>query len=531
MRSRSVLPTIAVALVLLAEAAVGAAGTLRLAIHTDEATLTPYTYVFGYPGYYAMKLIYDSLFELDRDNLPRPWLVREYELSPDDLVWTLSLRTDVKWHDGQPFTAEDVKFTYEYFRTHRHSRFTSSIARTLDRVEVVDPYTVRMYLKRPDPAFLFAPLADVPILPQHIWKDVEDPRNFAINVGTGPYKLVEFKPGQVYVLEGNPDYFKGKPYFDRIIMPIITEPSTLFAALKAGQIDAASLSLNPELVSQFRAIPGLEVAQGAGYALTLLQINNKEFPLNIEEFRQALAHAIDPQYLVDTVLLGYGTAALPGFFHPRSPWCNRKVPRYDGGLERAAAILDELGFVDSDGDGIREDPSGNDLTLEILVYSGRPLRIRTAEIISSWLKEIGLRAPVRALDAATVDSLVWPEFDVRKGRHYDLAMWGWSAPLQFNPWKPLLLFHSDPEEGVLNIGGYANPQVDALIDQLYVTTDMAKARELVYRLQELVADDVPFIPLYFADGLYAYRPSAHDRWVFIKGVGIFNKLSLVEVEG
>ncbi|MGY4707453.1 ABC transporter substrate-binding protein [Candidatus Bipolaricaulota sp. J31] len=520
-----------IAVLLVSAGTVGAAGTLRLAIHTDESTLTPFTYVFGYPGYYALKFIYDSLFELDRDNIPRPWLVEDYTVSDDGLVWTLRLREGVRWHDGEPFTADDVKFTYDYFRAHRHSRFTTPIARALERVEVVDAHTVRMYLKKPDPAFIFAPLADVPILPEHVWRGVEDPSGLTENVGTGPYRLVEYRPGQAYVLEGNPDYFKGEPYFDRIVMPIITEPSTLYTALKSGQVDAASMGLSPELVPQFTAVPGLKVVRGPGYALTLLQINNGRFPLDDKRFRQALAHAIDTQYLVDTVLLGYGTAALPGFFHPSSPWCNPDVPRYEGGPERAAAILEELGFLDRDGDGIREAPDGSALSLEILVYSGRPLRIRTAEIISSWLAEAGLRAPVRALDAATVDSLVWPEFDVRKGRDYDLAMWGWSAPLQFNPWKPLLLFHSDPDVGVLNIGGYSNPEVDALIEELYVTTDMEAVREKVFRLQELVAEDVPFIPLYFADGIYAYWPEAHDRWVFVKGVGIFNKLSLVALEG
>ena len=517
--------------VALLSGAADAAGTLRLAIHTDESTLSPYTYVFGYPGYYALKFIYDSLFELDRENIPRPWLVESYDVSEDGLTWTLVLRRDVRWHDGVPFTARDVAFTYDYFRAHRQSRFTSAIARALDRVEVVDDYTVRMYLRKPDPAFIFAPLADVPILPEHLWNDVENPRAFAGTVGTGPYKLVEIRPGQAYILEGNPDYFRGKPYFDRIVMPIITDPNTLYTALRAGQIDAASQGLSPELVPQFKAIPGIEVVRGPGYALTLLQINNERYPLNLKKFRQALAYAIDPQYLVDTVLLGYGTAGTPGFFHPSSPWANPAVPRYEGGPERAAAILEGLGFVDRDSDGFRETPEGDELTLEILVYSGRPLRIRTAEIISSWLAEAGIRAPVRALDAATVDSLVWPEFDVRKGRDYALAIWGWSASLQFNPWKPLPLFHSDPNVGVLNIGGYKNPEVDALIEEFYVTAGLDAVREKVFQLQELIAEDVPFIPLYFADGIYAYWPKVHDAWVFVKGVGIFNKLSLVESEG
>jgi peptide/nickel transport system substrate-binding protein len=387
-----------------------------------------------------------------------------------------------------------------------------------------------MHLKGIDPAFLFAPLADVPILPKHLWQDVTDPDGFINNIGTGPYKLVEYRPGELYRLEGNPNYFKGKPYFDQIIMPIITDPTTLYTALKAGQIDSATRSLSPELVAEFEVIAGLEVVRGAGYAVTLLQINNERYPLSLKEFRQTLAYTIDLQYLVDTILLGYGTAGNPGFFHPNSPWHNPEVTRYERDLEKANAILDELGFIDQDGDGFRERPDGERLELELLVYAHTPLRIRTAEIISSWFAEIGLRVSVKALDATTVDSLVWPDFDVRKGRDYDMSMWGWSAGVQFDPWGPLRLYHSDFDKGVLNISGYKNEEVDSLANQMYVTTDMEEIKRLIFKVQELVAENLPFIPLYFADGLYAYWPKAHDRWVFIKGVSIFNKLSLVELE-
>jgi peptide/nickel transport system substrate-binding protein len=150
---------------------------LRLAITGDEGTLTPYTYVTGYPGYELMTLIYDQLFLMDEELVPRPWLAVGLEIV-DDVVYVLELREGVRWHDGEPFTADDVAFTIAYYQTHPMGRFTSSANRVID-VQVEGVSSVTLMLDGPDATFVEAVLADLPILPRHLWQGVEEPRAIA----------------------------------------------------------------------------------------------------------------------------------------------------------------------------------------------------------------------------------------------------------------------------------------------------------------------------------------------------------------
>ena len=528
---RIVTLVLAVGLLLGGLAAVGeAGGTIRIATHLDSLNLTPYNYVTGTPGYRKMTLVYDSLLYGNADNIPQPWLAETAELSEDGLVWTFKLHEGIEWHDGEPFTAYDVKFTYEYYRQYPMGRFLGPIERAVDRVWAVDDYTVVMYLKQADPAFRFD-LVDIPILPMHIWKDITDPDNAldpAISIGTGPYKLVTWREAELYRFESNPGYFKGEPRFDTIIMPVILDQTAMFTALKVGEIDATTLALTAELVAGFEAVDGLEIATGPGFRSTILVFNNELYPLDIREFRQALAYAVDPQDLADTLLLGYGAVGNMGYYHPATPWFNPATEQYEQDFDAANAILDNLGFFDVDGDGMRETPAGEQILLPILCYSGRPLRIRSAEIISAWFAEIGVNAPAQAMDFTSLDNLVWPGFDVREGRDYAMAMWGWSPSSMFTPWGPTKMMHSDPDDGWLNIVAFSDPDVDEVCDRMFTTGDQVELEAIVDEFQVLVADGVPFITLFYGDQIFAYWADAHDAWVFRKGEGIHDKLSMID---
>jgi peptide/nickel transport system substrate-binding protein len=498
--------------------------SLRLAILADEGTLTPYTYVMGYPGMELVMLIYDALFIMDQNNLPQPWLVEKFTASEDAKIWTVTLRNGVKFQDGQPLTTADVEFTYKYFTKNPKPRFTSPL-KIIDKIEVADARTIKFTLKKSDPAFPLRPLADVPILPKHVWEKAADPKAVAA-MGTGPYSLVEYKPEQYYKLKANAAYFRGKPRMAEIIIPIIKDPTSMFTALKSGEIHLAAKGLSPELVTQFQNLPGVKVVTGPGYSTTLLQLNDTRYPLDQREFRQALALAIDQDYLVKTVLLGQGTAGNPGFMHPKGPWANTSL-KSEVDRKRAQALLDKLGFVDRNGDGRRETPKGDKLELTMLVYASNPLRLRTAEIISGWFTELGVKTAVKALDPTTVDSLVWPDFDVAKGRDYDLSMWGWSPSMQQEPGRLAELYHSNPAIGNVNIGGFKSAPVDALAEQLLVTVDLTKRKELAQKLQAVLAQEVPHIVLYYEDGAYVYRSDAYDGYTYVKGLGIVSKWSFI----
>lgn len=502
--------------------------SLKVGITKDENGLNPYTYVTGYPGLDLVNLLYDTLFNLDEENQPVPWLVKDYKVSEDGLTYELTLHDNVKWHDGKPLTADDVKFTIEYFIKYPKSRFTNPL-KTIKSIEVSGATGITLNLSQADPNFIIQPLADLPILPQHIWSEVSTPDDETNALGSGPYILEEHKSGQYYKMKSNNDYFKGAPPINELIFPIIEDTTAMYNALQAGELDAISSSISPELVEQFSSNPALKVVRGPGYSTSLFQINAEKYPMTETAFRQAIDYAIDKENLVNTVLLGYAEVGSPGFIHPSSAYFNSNLkPVYD--KEKAQQILEDAGFIDKDGDGFREDQKGNKIDLTNLVYSGNPIRIRTAELISEALNEIGIKNSVKAMDSTTVDSLMWPDFDVSKGRDYDLGVWSWSNTMQLFPDRMNDLFHSDPAIGTVNIGGYKNPEFDQLGEKLKQTYDETERLSLIKDMQAFVAEDAPFITLYYQEIVGAFNPAKYDQYVFQVGKGIINKLSFVSRE-
>lgn len=508
-------------------AAASVAPQVRIAIPQDEGAPNPYTYITGYPGHNLLLLVFDTLFQLDANNMPTPWLVKEYQVSPDGTTWTLRLHENVKWHDGQPLTAEDVKFTFEYVLTKEgtHSRWTPP-SKVIRSITVPDKHTVVFTLSRPAPSFALRPLADVPILPKHIWENQMEPSKFMNSIGSGPYRVVERKEGQFYRLEAVKDYFKGPPQVQTLVFPIIKDTTAMFTALKAGEVDAAARALPPELVEQFRAAGNLKLYEGPSFASTMLLFNAERPPFNKREFRQAVSLAINKKQLVDTLLLGRGIVANPGFVHPELPWANPDLkPQYDPA--QARRILDDLGFKDRDGDGLREDPGGQKLDLTLLAQSNNPVRVRAAELIADMLKQVGIKVTVRAMDPAAVDNLVWPEYNVAKGRNFDMAMWGWSAPVQLDPAMLGTLVHSDPIKGSINLGGIKQADLDAVADRMATAVNWEQLLQLNRELQTLIAREVPFVPLFFPTDAFAVNARVYDGWVYTKGQGILGKLSFV----
>jgi peptide/nickel transport system substrate-binding protein len=498
--------------------------SLRVAILTDESTLQPYTYVKGYPGWNMMTLVYDTLYIMDADQIPRPWLATADKVSADGKVHTITLRGDAKWHDGKALTSADVKFSFEFYKKNTHSRWTPPVKNFVS-IDTPNDTTVVITLPAPDPSFAVRLLGDVPIIPKHLWETVTDPKKFENNIGSGPYKLTEYKAEQFYRFTANAAHFAGKPAVDELIMPIIKDPTTIFSALKTGEIQSTIYALSPELVKDFQSAAGLKVVQGPGYATTLLQFNDERAPWSTKEVRQAINLAIDTKKLVDTVLLGFGVVGNPGWIHPASPFHDPAI-KGEYNVDKAKALLDSIGYKDTNSDGVRESGASK-LEGTLLVYSNNPTRVRTAELIAAGLKDIGINLKVSALESASVDAKVWPDFDVAKGRDFDLAIFGWSAPIQVNPVRTAELVHSDPSIGSINIGAYKNPATDKVAAELIVTVDPDKQKALVRQLEAIIAQDLPFSMLYYADGIYAYRPDAYDKWSYQKGQGPFHKLSFL----
>ncbi|MGQ0569578.1 MAG: ABC transporter substrate-binding protein [Armatimonadota bacterium] len=525
--TRTIVRIIAAAAVVVAMTAPtwGQSGSLRMAITRDEGSLNPYTYQTGYPGWNLMTLIYEPLFNPDADNIPQPWLVQRFTVSADGKTWTLTLHPNVKWHDGRPFTADDVKFTYEYVRRNAHARWTAQV-RAIETIETSGPTTLTIRLSAASSGFLAQPLADLPILPRHIWENVTEPRRFNDVIGSGPYRMAEMRDGQFYRLVANEAYFAGRPKVRELVLPIIRDATVTFTALKVGEIDTTVRSLSPELVAEFEKAGGLKVARGAGYASTILQFNMEHPILKDVKLRQAIANAINTRLMVRLLLLGYGVVGSPGYLHPASPLYNPEVT-FTASKTKAVQLLNEAGYVDRDRDGIRDAPDGAALRFTLLTLAGNPVRIRTADLTRTWLRDVGVDVRVVVQEDASIISQVWPDFDVCKGRKFDMAVFGWSAPVMNRTTALRDLFHSDCRFGTINIGGYRNAQIDRLGADLAVTVDPAKQKQILFQMQKAIAGELPVHTLFYVDGIYAYRADKHDAWVYQKGQGIVNKLSFV----
>ena len=388
---------------------------------------------------------------------------------------------------------------------------------------------VTIKLKAPSPSFVLQALADVPIIPQHVWKDVTAPKTHVFpggtNIGTGPYKLVEYKPDQFYRFEANKDYFAGAPRVGEIVLVRFADDAGSLAALRGKEVDLAIRTVAPEQIELLKKMPGMKVAQGPLFATDMVTYDTQKAPFNNLAVRKAIALAIDRQDLANTVHLGNATVGNLGWIHPKSPFFNSGVAT-EFNVKKATALLDEAGIKDSNGDGIRE-LDGAPLSFELLVPSNNALRLRTAELIKDMLKAVGIQVKVSSVESTTWENQVWPEFDVAKGRNYQAAMWGWSAPVQADTSQTALLVHSKPDFGTLNLSGFNDPQADKLAEALAKEMDPVKYQETLNQLQALIADKLPFVMLLYPDGAYAYSSNVYDGYTFIAGQGLINKLSFL----
>lgn len=504
---------------------------LRIGILSEEGNLTPHTYETGFTGLNLMMLSYDTLMQVDADGVPQPWLADEVDRSEDGLTYTITLADGVTWHDGEALDAEDVAFSVDYYKSGPPGRFQNAL-RLVDAASVVDPATVELTLSAPNPSFDLRTLADVPILPEHVWSDVAapdtEPFSEETSVGSGPYRLTDSKPGTSYTLEANPDYFRGAPKVEQIVAVQFADDAGAIAALRSGEVDTLMRVISPEQIQALQGRGGLEVLEAPEYTTTLLAYDTQRPPFDDVEFRQALMQGIDVQQLVDDVYLGAAAPGNAGWVHPDSPYHSDVDSGYDP--EAAANLLEQAGYTDGDGDGVRE-ADGEALSLELLVAGNNALRLRIAELIATQLGEVGVGVKVSAIETQTLDDAVWPGYDVNMGRNYDMAIWGWSAPTQADIGQLAALVHSDPAIGNLNVTGFSDPTSDQLADELLATLDDAERTEVAGQLQERFAETAPFVPLLYPNGVYAYQSNVFGDWRSITGIGPMTKLSFIPDEG
>ena len=496
------------------------AARLRIALPQDRGPVN----IFAGIDDRLAELVYDKLLAPSPYVAePQPWLAEEVrQLDPTTVE--ARIRRGVTWHDGQPLTASDVKFTFDYYKTAVTGRYTHHVSDvpTIDSVELVDDATVRFRCASPCPDLARITLADLPIIPRHKWEPIPPAQARTVTdlpVGTGPYRLASHSPASGYRFEANPSYFAGAPTVNELVMPVIPDASATFTALRTGEIDAALRALPPELLEEFRRQPGLAVATTKPLQFTELRMNYRRAPFDVAEVRRAVGLAIDRADLLRTVILGQGRVADRGYPHPDSPWTNPRLstPSDPGEARR---IFDGLNYLDRTRDGVRERPDGTPLSFTIKVNGAEPTHLRSGELAAEHLKAVGIRAEVVSLDAGAITQLFTSrDFDLAVS---DIGAHGVADPTQF------IMSH---RSGYLwQAPAVPYPEWDALFERWKATPDVAGRTAVLHEMQVLFNRQPTSVPLYYADEQWAYRPGSFDGWVESPGFGIVHKWSFVSRE-
>lgn len=500
---------------------------LTVAMTKDQSTMTPFTYINGTPGFDVMRFTFDSLFTIDPDNNAVPWMVEnEYEISEDYKIYKVTLKDGITWHDGEPLTAEDVKFTFEYVLTQSLGRWIT-IASEVESIDI-DGNDITFHLNTPDPDFIRAGLADMRIIAKHIYEGIEDATSVQA-VGSGAYVLKDYVPDQYYTLEAYENYFKGTPKVKIIQLPIISDDSVRQQALISGEVATFTGSVSPEMLETYQQAENIELLKTEGYASTLLLFNCERAPFDEDDFRKALTYAINLDEIINQVCLGYADKGTAGYIKDG-------LAEYAEGLdyvydpEKSEKMLDSLGYTEKNADGMRLTKNGEAMELELLVQSGNSIRTRTAELIAQHLGKVGVNVKVNSMESGAVDDKVWPEFDVANGRDFDLAMWGWSAPVIQKAGAIVSSCYSDAIAGGNNLGGYRSKEFDSLAEKYLSSTDIEERIALAKDMQKIVAAESPFMTLFFMDTVSAINTTQYEGWKDARGTYAFNVFSFLPEE-
>lgn len=438
-------------------------------------------------------MIYNGLVKYDKDLNIVGDLADSWDVSPDGLVITFHLRKTVRWHDGHPFTANDVFFTYKTTIDPKTPTAYAGDFLRVKKAEVLNPHTFRVTYDRP-----FAPALSswsVAILPRHLLlgKDISKSPLSRHPVGTGPYKFKEWVNGQKIVLLSNHDYFEGRAYIDGYIMRIIPDMATMFLELRAGSLDRMGLTplqytrqtesnLFRENFRKYRYL---------SFSYTYLGYNLKKPLFADKRVRQAISYAINKEEIIQGILLGLGKPAT-GPFKPGTWAYNQNVTTFSYNPRKSRELLAEAGWKDTKANGVLE-KDGQPFIFEIITNQGNEVRAKCAEIIQKRLAEIGITVKIRVLE--------WAAFvnDFINKRKFDATILGWTIPLDPDLYD---VWHSSkiaPEE--LNFISYKNSEVDLLLEKGRSTFDQKERKKYYDRIQEILAEEQPYTFLYVPDAL------------------------------
>jgi len=466
-----------------------------------------------------------TLVDYDVDANPRPYLAESWEVAEDNTSVTFHIRQDVYWHDGEQTDAHDVAFTYRVVTNPEtafpNAAFWNHYVQGDEGVEVLDDFTVRV-LMEPHAEFL-DPFRTVAILPEHLLGDVppaelkQHPFGTQCPVGNGPFVFWSHSPQERWVFEANPAFpeaLGGRPFLDRYVYRIIPEQTTLLAELLTQNIDVY-ISPAPDQAQRIVDDPEVELLRYPFRNYVLVGWNARRPQLSDARVRRAITMGTDRESIVQAILQGYGTVANGSV--PPFHWAyDSDAPGLGYDPDGARALLEEAGWVDRDGDGIRENASGEPLSISIKYNTGNQQRQDIAEIMQAQLSEVGIEVTPQVVEWATL----LQQINTPEVRDFDGVVMGWVVEFKLDDTD---LFHSERIDEPFAWSGTRNADMDRLLVQLGRTVDREEARALWAEYQEVLIEEQPYTFFYFPerlDGvstrLMGVQMDARGEWLNVK---------------
>lgn len=440
----------------------------------DVGVPTPFRVSSAGPGgAVLLSLLYDTLTWKDEQGII-PWLATSWDVSPDGLDVTFTLAHDVRWQDGQPLSADDVAFSFDYYARHPYRWLATDI---VSSATVLASDRVRLRLREPYPPFVEEVGGGVPIIPRHVWANVSDPATYdapQATLGSGPYRLAEYRSAEgAYRLTANADYFKGAPVVQEV-QQLNTPTETSVQAVLQGQLDLA-WTTDASVVDLVASAPRAKVLATAPLSMVRLALNTERPPLDRVSVRQALALALDRASLARSVTKGAPVVGSAGVIPPETPWFAPNIRQY---VFDPAAARDLLG--------------GQRLTLDLLANP----EYREPELIQPMLDAVGITLRLQQVDARTkADLLREKNFVMAELQHIGIG----GDPDYLRRWYTGQELNDSAQGNILH-----DPAFDALAQQQALTLDPGVRRTIVAQMQQVLADDVPTIPLFYRRFYWVY---------------------------
>lgn len=428
------------------------------------------------------KLLFDALLHRDEHFNLQPWVAERWEI-PDPLTYVFHLRHDVQFQDGRPLTSADVKWTFDSLINGRIRSAKSSTFRFIERIDTPDPYTVIFRLKQPFATLLWN-VSDgaVGIVPVGSGEDFNQHP-----IGSGPFRLVSITPDRDVVVERNPQYWGGVPKIPKVRFLVVPDTTTRALELRKGSADAAINSLNPDTVVMLAKDPKLVVERSPGTIYTYLAMNLRDPILKDVRVRQAIAYSLDRRPLIEYLWRGMARPAASVL--PTQQWAyNSNVPQYNHDPAKARQLLDKAGYTPGP-DGIRFHITMKTSTEE----STRLL----AAVMQQQLRQVGIALDIRSFEFATFYS------DVVKGA-YQIYSLRWIGGNEDPDIFEHIFDSASLPPARANRSYYSNPKVDALIAEGRSTVDQEKRRKAYFEIQQIVAEDLPYINLWYLDNVLVH---------------------------